>query len=585
MRVKKSISKNSVSYSIIKDITKNGKRTSVIVERLGNEKEILQKHPEADSAEAFAKAYAKSLNEKEKQGHTQIVTKYNRTKLIEKNSKRRFNVGHLFINKVLAELGIKDILNPITDSHKITFDLAQILTMLVSTRILYPASKKHAYQQAKNFLFPPTFDIQHVYRALDILAKESDTIEKALYDSSLKIADRNTKILYYDCTNFYFEIEQEDGIKRYGKSKEHRPNPIVQMGLFMDATGLPLAFNIFAGNKNEQPMLKPLEQRILDDFGLSKFVVCTDAGLSSNANKRFNTLGQRAFVTTQSIKKMNQDLIAWALNPTGWRLEGSDQLYDLRQIDLSPENENVYYKQKWVVHDKTKTEKAQNLKAFEEHIMVTFSPVYKNYQENVRQDQIQRAIRRIDKQGKPAYKNPNDIKRFIKEVHFTEDGEVADNMQVTLNEEKIEKEKLFDGFYAVSTNLDATPSEIIAVNKRRWQIEESFRIMKTEFKTRPFYLQNEQRIKAHFLSCFIALLVFRILQQRLSNFTCSQIIETLREIQWVKQGEHGFIPAYERTDLTDKLHEVSGFRTDYELFDHKMVKKLKKISSCSKPMR
>ncbi len=577
MRVKKSISKNSVSYSIIKDVTIKGKRTTKIVERLGNEAEIKAKHPSVDPYE-WAKEYAKILTEEESKGNTQVINKYNRNKLIAKGEKRLHNIGYMFLDKICSRLEIDKICDDIQKKYKITFSLSNMLRMLIYTRILYPSSKLNSFKQAKKFLEEPQFDAHQIYRGLSILAKESDFIESSFYKSSLKLVKRNTKILYYDCTNFFFEIEQEDGMKKYGKSKENRPNPIIQMGLFMDGSGIPLAFCLFDGNKNEQPTLKPIEKRILKDFNLSEFVVCTDSGLSSKTNRKFNDMSKRAYITTYSVKKLNKDLKKWALSKSDWKLSGSNKTYHLDEVDLDKNMDKIFYKERWLVNKQTSTEKKNKEKVLSEKLLITFSPKYKKYQEDIRQNQIDRALKRIEKTGKVNCKNANDPKRFINEIYYTDEGEIAEKLTYNLNQDLINKEKRYDGLYLSCTNLEGDAEDIVRINKNRWEIEETFRIMKTEMKTRPVYLQREDRIQAHFLTCFLALLVYRILEKKIGQFaTLSETIETLREMVWLIQNEEGYIPAYQRTDLTDKLHETFGFRTDYELSNQKMLKNLKKF--------
>ena len=384
----------------------------------------------------------------------------------------------------------------------------------------------------------------NVYAASDYYNKQynESTWDEDVSDDSKKLTTSDT-----------YEIEQEDGLRKYGKSKEHRPSPIVGLGLFMDADGFPLAFDIYPGNQNEQTTLKPLEQKVIRDFDCSKFVFCSDSGLGSKTNRQFNDIGNRSYVITQSLKKLRAEDRETALNPQQYRKLGSDRFIDLRNLDMSdPEVFNtVYYKEIPVVNG-----------AMEETVIVTFSPKYRDYQRKIREGQIERAKKMITADGKirKNRKNPNDPARFIEEIHVTGSSEVADNVIATLNEEAIANEEMYDGFYAVITDIDDDPSQIIAINKRRWQIEECFRIMKTEFRSRPVYVSTEKAIKAHFLTCFIALLVYRILEYQLT-----QIVNTLSEMKLTNIGEMGYIPSYTRTELTDALHENAGFRTDTQI--------------------
>ena len=391
-----------------------------------------------------------------------------------------------------------------------------------------------------------------------MIAEESDCIQSELYKNSNFIHPRNKKILYYDCTNYYFEIEEDDDLRRYGKSKEHRPNPIVTMGLFMDADGIPLAFDIFPGNKNEQTTLKPLESKILQDFDCSEFIFCSDAGLGSASNRRFNTLGNRAYIITHSLKKMKKEDRDIALNPEQFRKLGSDRFIDLRTLDEKEEDvfNSIYYKEIPVVTGNR-----------DENLIITYSPKYKAYQRKIRSRQIERAKKIIETPGrKHKRKNQNDPMRFVKKTSVTPDGEIAEKKVYDIDLEQIKKEEMYDGFYAVITNLEGDIREIININKQRWEIEENFRIMKTDFEARPVYVRREDRIKAHFMTCYISLLLYRLLERKLGNtYTSNQIIETLRSMNMtLLNTASGYIPSYTRTELTDDLHKTFGFRTDYE---------------------
>lgn len=569
MRLNISKSKNSTSLYVIKDIKVRGKRTTKVVEKLGTIRDLKEKLNGDDPIE-WAKDYIAELNEKEKEKKKKIIVKYSPTKKIKKGQQKFFNGGYLFLQKIYSDLGLNSISKKISDKYKFTYDLDSILSRLLYGRILFPSSKLKTHRLANKFIEPPDFKLQHVYRALDVLAKESDFIQEKLYKNSLKVVKRNTNILYYDCTNYFFEIEQPDGIKQYGFSKEHKPNPIVQMGLFMDGNGIPLAFSINDGNTNEQVTLKPLEKKILKDFDLSKFIVCTDAGLASYNNRKFNNKKNRAFVTTQSVKKLKKHIKKWALNPDGWYLSGSNKKYNLDDLKEKINNESplfskVFYKERWIKEN-----------GLEQKLIVTFSFKYQNYQRQIRNDQIRRAQKKIDTNpSKITKSNQNDYKRFIKTINCTEDGEIAEKKVHQINEKTIKKEEVYDGFYGTCTNLEAKPSEIIKINKGRWEIEECFRIMKSEFKARPVFLSTENHIKAHFITCFISLVMYRLLENKLENdYSCSQIIENLQNMNFLEANGEGYIPTYTRNDFTDDLHESFGFRTDYQIINHKEMKKI-----------
>ena len=567
MRLMISPSKNAKSFYVIQSIRRNGKNSSEIVEKLGTEKYIKETYGVED-AEAWARAYVEKLNQDEVNKIHKVLSPFATDTRSPVGKQLSFNAGYFFLQKIYYQLGLPSICKKIAKNHSFDYDLNSILSRLVYGRILYPSSKLSCMEQSKSLIEQPNFELHHIYRALSVLAENSDYIQAQLYKNSKKIIKRSTGVLFYDCTNYFFEIEQEAGIKQYGVSKEHRPNPIVQMGLFMDKSGIPLAFCINKGNQNEQLSLKPLEQQIMRDFELSKFVICTDAGLSSEANRKFNNYGERSFITTQSIKKLKENLKVWALDPTGWSLEGSEETFDISQLEDTPENhKKLFYKQQWIEG----WDKEREI-AFNQNLIVTYSLKYKQYQQTIRNRQVERAIKAMQNPSTLERHTQTDAKRFIIKTNVTNDGEIAENKVYQLNTEAIQEEAKYDGFYAVCTNLDDDPWEIAKINHDRWEIEESFRIMKSEFSARPVYLQRDDRIEAHFLTCFIALLLYRILEKQLGEkYTCEEIIETLRNMNMASVGNEGYIPAYTRTEITDDLHHNAGFHTDYELTTQKSM--------------
>ena len=564
MRLKITKSKNASSLYVIKSTYKDGKNSSKIVEKLGTYAELSERLGGQDPIE-WAKAYIAQLNEKEKEDHAKVMVQFSPTKPIDMDKQRTYNLGYLFLQQIYYALGLPKICEQITQKYQYEFDLNSVLSRLIYGRILFPASKLSTYKLSSNFLEKPEFELQHVYRALEVIAKETDFIQAQLYKNSLKLSQRNSGILYYDCTNYFFEIEQEGGIKQYGASKEHRPNPIVQMGLFMDGDGIPLAFCVNSGNTNEQLTMKPLEQKILKDFNLSKFIVCTDAGLASNSNRIFNDQENRAFITTQSIKKLKKYLMDWALSETGWRCGKDNTLYDLSALNEEEDYEKIFFKERWVKEN-----------GLEQKMIVTFSLKYKEYQRHIRQSQIERAMKAIESNPDKIQKsNQNDYKRFVKRNSFTAQGQAADQDIYCLDDELIAQEEKFDGFYAIGTNLEDDALSIIKVSNRRWEIEDCFRVMKTEFKARPVYLQRDERIAAHFTTCFLALLIFRFLEKKLDErFTACEIIHGLREMNALEILGDGFVPVYTRNEFTDTLHAVFGFRTDYQINTNRHMRKV-----------
>ena len=564
MRLKINKSKNAVNYYAIVDTkTKEGKRSTKIYKRLGNEQEILKISNGLPAREWAEKEVAK-LKKAYEEKSLKIIAEFSQSDLIKKDVQTSFNGGYLFLQDIYYSLGLNKICKEISNKYRIKYDLNSVLSNLIYTRIIEPSSKLSAFETAKTFLEQPNFELQNIYRALELIANETENIEAQVYKNSLNVVNRNTKILYYDCTNYFFEIEQAEGIKQYGKSKENRPLPIVQMGLFMDGDGFPLAFVINSGNTNEQITLKPLEKQIIKDFELSKFVVCTDAGLASIDNRLFNNIQDRSFIVTQSLKKIKGHLRDWALSKSGWHKLNSKKEINLNNIDNSSTNEEIYYKERWI-----------NENNLSQRLIVSYSPKYAAYQKNVRNNQIERAKNLISNPSSISKNRQNDPSRFVSSSFVTTDGEIADKRVLTLNQNAIDNEEMFDGFYAVCTTLEDNISEIIKVNKRRWEIEESFRILKTDFKARPVYLKRDDRIKAHFTTCFLSLLIYRILEHKLKEkYSSSDIINTLRNMNFLKKEGCGYIPTFKRTNLTDSLHQQFDFRTDTEIVPENVMKKI-----------
>jgi transposase len=537
----------------------NGKTSSSIYKKLGKYNDLLQQFDgDSEKMMAWAKEVARKETDLYIQAHGKVTVEFSKAACIPLNQQRSFHAGYLFLQSLCTQLRLDKICRTIKGRHRFKYDLNAIFTDLVYARILSPASKLGSYDFCQTLLEAPKYSLQDVYRALSVISEESEFIQSELYKNSNYVHPRNNRILYYDCTNYYFEIEDEDDFRRYGKSKENRPNPIVTMGLFMDADGIPLAFDIFPGNQNEQTTLKPLESKILQDFGCNDFIFCSDAGLGSSSNRRFNSFGNRAYIITHSLKKMKQEDREIALNPTQFRKVGSTRFIDLSTLDEEDEEiyHSIYYKEIPIVTGD-----------MDETLIVTYSPKYKAYQKNIRSGQIERALKIISSPGKKRKgKNPNDPMRFVKKTSFTPDGEIAEGQAYSLDEEQIEKEAMYDGFYAVITNLEGDINEIIKINKQRWEIEENFRLMKTEFEARPVYVRREDRIRAHFMTCYMSLLLYRLLEKKLgSSYTSEQILETLRSMKMtLLSTASGYIPSYTRSEITDALHKAFGFRTDYE---------------------
>ena len=548
MKVTTSKSKNSESFYITQSyIDSNGKSTSKRIRKLGTLKELTETlGTDRDGVMEWAREQARLETEnykREKEAKTVLVP-FHADRQLDYGCQKLYKGGYLFLQSVYYGLGLDRVCRKIRGRHKFQYDLNAILSDLVYTRILEPGSKRASYRAAMDYLEKPSYEEHDVYRALDVLASECDFIQSEAYKNSNFQVDRNDGVLYYDCTNYYFEIEQEDGSKKYGKSKEHRPNPIVQMGMFTDGDGIPLAFSIFPGNQNEQQSLKPLEKTVLQRFGHSRFIYCCDAGLGSEGNREFNHMGERSFIVTQSIKKLPAEDREWALNGSGFRRLSDDKPVELSEI--REEKDCLFYK-----------DCPYTTKKLHQRLIITYSPKYAAYQKEIRRRQVERA----------------------EKMAVTKDGEAA-GIEYYLDEDKIAEEARYDGLYAVCTDLlDDDVAPILRVSEGRWRIEECFRIMKTDFEARPAFVRLEARLMAHFLTCFLALLVYRILEKKLGgSYTCEEILGTLKEMDFADIEDQGYMPLYRRSKLTDALHEVCGIRTDYQFITRQKMRGIQKRS-------
>ena len=472
VRITTSKSKNSESFYITQSYTNaNGKSTSKTIRKLGTLAELsAQLHTDRDGVVEWANEQARleTLKYKSEKEDATVMIPFHSNRLMDYNKQKLFSGGYLFLQSIYYGLKLDSVCRKIKSRHKFEYDLNAILSDLIYTRVLEPSSKSSSFRAAKQFLEPPTYELHDVYRALSVLASEMDFIQSEVYKNSFFLGDRMDRILYYDCTNYYFEIEQEDGDKKYGKSKEHRPNPIIQMGLFTD------------GDKNQ-----------------------------------------------------------------------------------------LYYK-----------DEPFTTKKLDQRLIITYSPKYAAYQKAIRAEQICRAEKMVANDSlKKQRKNPNDPARFVNKVAVTNEGEKA-KIHYYLDTDKIAEEEMYDGLYAVCTDLlDDDVADILKVSEGRWQIEDCFRTMKTDFEARPVYLNREDRIKAHFLTCFLALLHFRLLNRSLKGtYTTEQLLHTLKDIKFTDIEEQGFMPVYERQEITDDLHETCGFRTDYQFITKRKMKGIQKKS-------
>ena len=571
MRLGVSKSKNTINYYIIKDYTKNGKRSTKHVERIGNLEEVKKMAGDIDY-KVWLKEYVSNYNEEHCKKEI-ITIKKNNKKIIDSNINNKFNVGYLFLKKLYNQLNIKSICDTISDKYKFQFDLNEILSYLIYARIIYPSSKLETFKQCQNFIEQPKFKLHDEYRALSYIAKNMDFIQEQLFNNSKNVIKRNSSVIYYDCTNYFFDIDNEDDLRKYGINKQHQPKPQVGMGLFMDGDGLPLSCNIYPGNQNEQNTLIPEETKIINNFKLesTKMILCTDAGFASDEIKKFNIKDNRGFVITQSLKKLKDEYKEQVFDKSKWRIPNDlKNVYNLEDIENDDSLKEKYYETLFYKIIQTET------KSVKQDLIVTFCFKYFDYNRNIRNNQIERAKKSIETNNVTRKgKSQNDYRRFIDSLNSTDNGEIAENTTYSINEDLIKEEAKYDGYYALTTNLVSDVNEIFKIVKGRWEIEESFRIMKSDFLARPVNLSREDRIKAHFMTCFISLFIYRLLEKKLNyKYTPFQILDTLRNMIVFESKGDGYIPGYVRNNITDDLHEAFNFRTDYEINTYKDIKKI-----------
>lgn len=562
---------------------KGGGTTTKVYLNLGKESEIKERYGCAD-AETWARQKLKEINDGLKQDKASVMVSYNPNKKIEPGQWRSVHCGHLVLLPLYNKLGMARFSAQVSARHRFRYDFAEILYKLVMCRILFPDSKRATRECLNDFVDAPEFSLDDIYNFLAVLATEITPLQKSLYEATKHELSRRTGVIYYDCTNYYFEIEREDSFRRYGKSKEHRPNPIVQMGMFMDADGLPLAFCINPGNKSEQQTMKPLEETLANEFNVSEFVVCTDAGLASIDNRLYNSTEGRNYIVTQSIPGLPGLMKEWALEKTGWRKLGDseDRTYDISDIDLEAEKDHLYYRERWFKEDRSK------IKDYEERLIVTFSPKYALYQRQLRALHIDKALKMIDKKSEKSRQTQQDPRRLIATVHCTSDGEVAEESVMGLNLETIEKEKAMDGLNCVATRLEDPIGEILHVNGFRYEIEHLFRVTKTEFDARPVYLRREDRIRAHFAICFVALLLLKAFQKQINEgldeeqrYSTEQIINALAGMDYNVVRGTGYVPAYSATRLRTKCCETANVHIDTQIVaNRKMRQYIKMLNKC-----
>lgn len=622
MRLNIKKTKNKTFYYALDAHREGGKVISYIAEKIGEHSELLNKG--ISDPLKYANQRIEALNQEKSENKLSVSENYDFTQSLPVESissnSTTLNIGWLYIHKLYEALGVKDLFNRINGKAK--FDLNNIVEYLVVNRFLNPGSKREAFLKKDEFFASPSYSLQDSYRCLTLLNEHDDELQKTLFEGSKSILDFDTSVLYYDCTNFYFECETQDdnlynddgdiiqwGLRRYGASKEHRPNPIVQMGLFTDKNGIPLSYCIHHGSNNEQNTVVPLERRMIKDYSTSKFIYCSDGGLGSFENRFFNTIQGRDYVVTQSLKKTANKELDLIFKDLNWRYvnpiyddngneiipsikkikEILDKKYNGETLTLEEEkiiSEDMIYKMypmsRAVQASSVTNGKFKGTFTMDETIYITFSAKYYLYQKALFNKQLEVAKDWINnKDPENIKKGPNDIGRFIKIEAVTKNGEIADEKAVMLNQERIDEEVKFHGFYAVATSLEnKSIKEIMDINASRWKIEQSFRILKTDFDARPIYVSTREHIKGHLAICYITLLIYRILERKLllqnpeQIFSSNQIIQTLKNMNVVEISDGSILQAtYTGSSVLEELEKLFQQGLDKKYYRKKKLLK------------
>lgn len=593
---------------------RNGKKTTTKnIKRLGKHSELLLI---TDNPLEYAKNEVKKMNEEYRSGRSEFVVTMDFNERIPStdspcSNSTSLNIGYLYLKDIYAKLNLSDFFKSVSSDRKITYDCNKICQFLTYARILDPASKYGTYDKLDTYYEKPQVEYQHMIRFLDILDRNSDKYLKHLFDNSENIVKRDTSVMYYDCTNYFFETEKPDeeivdevtgeiilGLRQFGISKENKTSPIVEMGLIMDSRGIPISMCIHPGNTNEQLTAVPLEKEVIRMTGNKKFIYCADAGLGSYNIRKFNDMGGRAYIVTQSVKKLGQEIKDIVFNDSNYRLLSNDDAITLKEMrtfnkkdanNLSLYNDFAYkvipantamdtglYEEKVYKNGRTKKVKAKG--TLHQYIIVTFSRKMMEYQRTIRERQLERAKKLLRlKDPEKIKKGPNDIRRFLKNTS-------SDTANYVLDMDKIHEEEKYDGFYAVATNLDDSAKDILAVAQNRYKIEDCFRIMKTNFDARPVFLRKPERIRAHFLICYTALLIYRLMEckldDNLTHVTTSNLIKTLRNMNVVNMDDMYYKSIYSGSQALDALErcfELQLNRKYYRPSDlNKIVKKFSK---------
>ena len=565
--------------------------------RLGTLDEIRRREGVSDAWQ-WAQEELARRNEEQRIGRQKLKIELSPSKRINTGECVKYSGGDLMLIPFYNALGLPQICREIQTDTRTEYSLNEILESLVVSRILYPCSKKGAYELNKKRIRPTSFGLEDIYRVLSLLSSHIDDIQARVWSNSQKITDRNTRIIYYDCTNYYFEIEDNDkdfvdkqtgeyipGLRKRGKSKENRPNPIVQMGMLMDGDGMPLSFIIFPGNESEQPSLQKIEEMVANKFGLNEFIISTDAGLGSENNRRYNMTEGREYITVQSLPslpKADQDM---ALAPEGWRIAFRDsalppidpfnperKIFNLSEIDLDAERHTRFYKE--IIVDKCMD--GDKSTARQERVIVTYSHDFALYLRHKREERISSAQKIVNRRQTKSRQSQQDPRRYVATEYITKEGIKATNVKMALDQKAITADQRFDGFYAYGTSLDDDAADVLRARSFHHEIEHLFRTTKTFLEARPVHLQRQDRIRSHFLICFLAMVIIKILQKKLHmhELTIDQLILTLRSIEFDYFKSIGYRPLFERNEITDRLQQIAGITIDTEIVETKRMNKL-----------
>ena len=597
---------------------RNGKKTTTKnIERIGKHSELLKV---TDDPLAYAKERIAKLNDEMKNNKVTMEVKIDFNEKIKSSSdivssSNGLNIGYFVLQKIYHDLNISSFFKKATVNSKITYDPNLINRFLTYARILEPDSKLGTYDHLYKYYELPEFNYVHILRTMDILEENYDEYISHLFNYSNRIVPRDTSVCYFDCTNYYFETECDDedyvdevtgeiikGLRKYGPSKDHKPNPLVEMGLFMDTHGIPISMCINSGSDNEQICAIPLEQKLTKMLDGKKFIYCADAGLGSLNIRKFNSMGGRAFIVTQSIKKLSNTLKEAVFNDYDYRLLSTDEPITIQKLKSFDKKDKInlplymdkaykiieadraidlgLYEEKILKNGKTRKVKSKAL--LTQKIIITFSRKVMEYQRYIRNRQIERAKKLLKNMDPDSYKKgPHDVTRFIKRVPSSKSGDKVTDLYI-IDQSVIDEEEKYDGYYAVATNLEDDAKPIIEISSNRYKIEDCFRVLKSNFSARPVFHEKRERIIAHFMICYTALLIYRLLETKLdaygTHFTIYNIIETLKNMEVTNTQDMYYQSLYNGSQVLTALNAVFGLGLDKKYYQPKELnKKIKKI--------